>query len=36
MGEGVYMKDEALEINGFECRMISNPGKGPCIVLLHG
>ncbi|MFP3981948.1 MAG: alpha/beta fold hydrolase [Desulfobacterales bacterium] len=30
------MKDEAVEINGFECRMISNPGKGPCIVLLHG
>ena len=36
MGEGAYMKDEAVEINGFECRIISNPGKGPCIVLLHG
>ncbi|MFW5908017.1 MAG: alpha/beta fold hydrolase [Desulfosalsimonas sp.] len=30
------MKDEALNINGFECRVISNHGKGPCIVLLHG
>lgn len=30
------MKDETLEINGFECRIISNPGRGACIVLLHG
>ncbi|MBS3756048.1 MAG: alpha/beta hydrolase [Desulfobacterales bacterium] len=30
------MQDEAVEINGFDCRMISNPGKGPCIVILHG
>ncbi|MBS3808666.1 MAG: alpha/beta hydrolase [Desulfobacterales bacterium] len=30
------MKDEAVSINGFECRMISSPGRGPCIVLLHG
>ena len=30
------MKDETVEINGFECRMISNSGKGAVIVLLHG
>ena len=30
------MKEEAVPINGFECRIISSSGKGPCIVLLHG
>lgn len=30
------MRDEFITINGFECRMISNTGRGPGIVLLHG
>jgi pimeloyl-ACP methyl ester carboxylesterase len=30
------MKEEAVNLNGFECRIISSNGKGPCIVLLHG
>ncbi|MFP4194389.1 MAG: alpha/beta fold hydrolase [Desulfobacterales bacterium] len=30
------MKDEEVNINGFECRMIANNGEGPCVVLLHG
>ncbi len=30
------MKEEAVSINGFECRIISSSGRGPCIVLLHG
>ncbi len=30
------MKEEAVNINGFECRIISSNGKGPSVVLLHG
>ncbi|MFP4000097.1 MAG: alpha/beta fold hydrolase [Desulfobacterales bacterium] len=30
------MKDEFVTVNKFECRMISNHGRGPCILLLHG
>ncbi|MFW6180400.1 MAG: alpha/beta fold hydrolase [Spirochaetota bacterium] len=30
------MKDEKIDFNGYQCRMISHHGEGPCIVLLHG
>lgn len=30
------MKDETVDIRNFQCRMISNKGKGSPIILLHG